>query len=122
MDPSLPTTTKITRGGAAAARVAHNHEVTGSSPVPGTKIRHPRKWVFYFGFEILGLNRLATGCLISNVASKRSIEKTPGFIFEGISRESGLNDEGELEDEYLYAILRKDWLRLYDKSRVKVIV
>lgn|GEM_PF-615471 len=25
------------RGGAAAARVAHNHEVTGSSPVPATK-------------------------------------------------------------------------------------
>jgi hypothetical protein len=27
----------MTRGGAAAARVAHNHEVTGSSPVPATK-------------------------------------------------------------------------------------
>ena len=77
--------------------------------------------LFYFGFEILGLNRLATGCLISNTASKRSIEKTPGFVFEGISRESGLNERGELEDEYLYAILRKDWLTLYDKSRVKII-
>ena len=89
----------------------------GKGVAPGSKPH-----LFYFGFEILGLNRLATGCLISNVASKRSIEKTPGFIFEGISRESGLNDEGELEDEYLYAILRKDWLRLYDKSHVKVIV
>ena len=27
-----------TRGGAAAARVAHNHEVPGSSPGPATKI------------------------------------------------------------------------------------
>ena len=27
----------ISRGGAAAARVAHNHEVAGSSPAPATK-------------------------------------------------------------------------------------
>lgn len=26
----------MTRGGAAAARVAHNHEVAGSSPAPAT--------------------------------------------------------------------------------------
>ena len=26
----------MTRGGAVAARVAHNHEVAGSSPVPAT--------------------------------------------------------------------------------------
>jgi ribosomal-protein-serine acetyltransferase len=77
--------------------------------------------LFYFAFEVLGLNRLATGCLISNLASKSSIEKTPGFIFEGISRESGINDQGEFEDEYLYAILRKDWLVLYDSTKIKVI-
>jgi len=77
--------------------------------------------LFYFGFELLGLNRLATGCLISNHASKRSIEKTPGFIFEGVSRASGINDKGEFEDEYLYAILRKDWLGLYDKTKIKII-
>ena len=77
--------------------------------------------LFYFGFELLGLHRLATGCLISNHASKRSIEKTPGFIFEGVSRESGINDEGEFEDEYLYAILRKDWLTLYDNTKIKII-
>jgi len=77
--------------------------------------------LFYFGFELLGLHRLATGCLISNHASKRSLEKTPGFIFEGVSRESGINDQGEFEDEYLYAILRKDWLALYDRTKVKVI-
>jgi len=64
---------------------------------------------------------LATGCLISNQASKRSIEKTPGFIFEGISRESGINEQGEFEDECLYAILRKDWQRLYDRRDIKVI-
>jgi len=71
---------------------------------------------------LLGLNRVASGCLVSSIASKRSIEKTPGFQFEGVSRESGLNAQGELEDEYLYAILRRGWLRLYDKLQVKVIV
>jgi ribosomal-protein-serine acetyltransferase len=78
--------------------------------------------LFYFAFEILSLHRIATGCLISNLASKKSIEKTPGFQFEGISRESGLNDNGEFEDEYLYSILRRDWLKLYDRSKIKVIV
>jgi hypothetical protein len=29
------------RGGAAAARVAHNHEVAGSSPAPATKPTQP---------------------------------------------------------------------------------
>ena len=77
--------------------------------------------LFYLAFELLGLNRVATGCLVSNAASKRSIEKTPGFQFEGVSRESGLNEKGEFEDEYLYAILRSDWLKLYDKSQVRVI-
>jgi ribosomal-protein-serine acetyltransferase len=77
--------------------------------------------LFYFAFELLGLNRLATGCLISNQASKRSIEKTPGFIFEGVSRESGINDQGGFEDECLYAILRRDWLALYDSAKIKII-
>jgi ribosomal-protein-serine acetyltransferase len=78
--------------------------------------------LFYLAFEILGLNRVETGCFVSNLASKRSIEKTAGFQFEGLCRESGLNDKGEFEDEYYYAILRKDWLKLYDPSQIKVIV
>ncbi|MCB2376399.1 GNAT family N-acetyltransferase [Hymenobacter sp. BT635] len=77
--------------------------------------------LFYLAFELLGLNRVATGCRVSNLSSKRSIEKTPGFELEGVMRESGLNDAGEFEDEYLYAILRRDWLRLYDKARVTVL-
>lgn len=77
--------------------------------------------LFYLAFELLGLNRVATGCLVSNEASKRSIEKTAGFQFEGVSRESGLNEQGQFEDEYLYAILQRDWVDLYDKSRVRVI-
>ncbi len=31
----------LLRGGAEAARVAHNHEVTGSSPVPATSFENP---------------------------------------------------------------------------------
>lgn len=77
--------------------------------------------LFYLAFELLELNRVATGCLVSNLSSKRSIEKTIGFAFEGISRESGINEQGEFEDEYLYAILRRDWLKLYDKSQIQVI-
>lgn len=89
----------------------------GKGVAPGSKPH-----LFYLAFALLGLNRVATGCLVSNVASKRSIEKTPGFQFEGVSRESGLNAQGELEDEYLYAILRRDWLQYYDQTQVKVLV
>ena len=78
--------------------------------------------LFYLAFEILGLNRVETGCWVSNLASKRSIEKTAGFQFEGILREYSLNEAGEFEDEYRYAILRKDWLKFYDRSAITVIV
>lgn len=77
--------------------------------------------LFYLAFHLLGLNRVATGCLVSNLSSKRSIEKTAGFQFEGISRESGINEEGEFDDEYIYAILKRDWLRLYDPSQIQVV-
>ncbi|WP_245327382.1 GNAT family N-acetyltransferase [Hymenobacter fodinae] len=77
--------------------------------------------LFYLAFELLGLNRVATGCRVSDLSSKRSIEKTRGFQFEGLMRESGLNDAGEFEDELLYAILRRDWLQLYDKQHVTVV-
>ncbi len=76
--------------------------------------------LFYLAFAMLGLNRVETGCFVSNAASKRSIEKTPGFQYEGRSRQSGLNDDGELEDEYHYAILRGDWERLYDAAAITV--
>lgn len=77
--------------------------------------------LFYLAFEILGLNRIETGCFVSNLASKKSIEKTAGFQFEGTMRQSGLNDYGKLEDEHLYAILRQDWVKYYDKTRVEMI-
>ncbi len=77
--------------------------------------------LFYLAFEILGLNRVETGCFVSNIASKKSNEKTVGFQFEGTTRQSGLNDSGEFEDEYRYAILRQDWTEHYDKNQIEVI-
>jgi ribosomal-protein-serine acetyltransferase len=77
--------------------------------------------LFYLAFELLGLNRVATGFRVSNHSSQRSIEKTVGFQYEGRMRESGRNDQGEFEDELLYAILRRDWQQLYDKSLVTVL-
>lgn len=77
--------------------------------------------LFYLAFELLGLNRVATGCRVSNLASKRSLEKTVGLQFEGVMRESGVNEQGEFEDELLYAILRRDWQQLYDPGRVHAL-
>jgi RimJ/RimL family protein N-acetyltransferase len=88
----------------------------GRGVTPGSKPH-----LFYLAFELLELNRVATGCRVSNLASKRSLEKTVGLQLEGIMRESGVNDDGAFEDEYLYAILRRDWLALYDKTQVQVL-
>lgn len=77
--------------------------------------------LFYLAFEMLGLNRVVTGCFVSNLASKKSIEKTIGFEYEGTARQSGINDAGLFEDEHIYAILRQDWLKHYDKTKVEVI-
>jgi ribosomal-protein-serine acetyltransferase len=88
----------------------------GKGVTPATK-----PLLFYLGFALLGLNRIATGCFVSNRSSRRSIEKTPGFLYEGRMRESARNDDGEFEDEYIYGILRSDWLRLYDPSEIEVV-
>lgn len=77
--------------------------------------------LFHVGFRLLGLHRIETGCFVSNLASKRSIEKTPGFVHEGTFRESGINDDGEFEDELRYSILRRDWERLYGAEEIEVV-
>ena len=77
--------------------------------------------LFYLAFELLGLNRVATGHAVSNISSQRSLAKTPGLVYEGRLRESGFNAAGELEDELLYSILRRDWQRLYDPGVIEVI-
>lgn len=91
-------------------------EMRGKGVAPGS---NPH--LFYLGFEILGLNRIETGCFVSNAASQRSIEKTAGFEFEGILREYALNEQGEFEDERRYGIIRKDWQKLYNKTLIEVV-
>jgi ribosomal-protein-serine acetyltransferase len=77
--------------------------------------------LLYLGFELLELHRIETGCFVSNLASRRSIEKTPGMCFEGTLRQYARNAQGEFEDERRYAILRQDWLRSYDRSTIEVV-
>jgi ribosomal-protein-serine acetyltransferase len=77
--------------------------------------------LFYLGFQLLGLNRIETGCFASNMSSQRSIEKTPGFQFEGRMRDYGFY-QGKFDDELRYAILKKDWEKLYEPHLVEVIV
>jgi len=101
------------RGYTGADTLSH---MRGRRIAPGSKPH-----LFYVGFHLLGLNRIETGCFISNVSSRRSIEKTPGFVLEGTLRQYGRNTRGEFEDELRYAILREDWLRLYDPAQVEII-
>jgi RimJ/RimL family protein N-acetyltransferase len=104
---------KTSRGYTGADTLAH---MRGHGVAPLSKPH-----LFYLAFEILELNRLETGCFVSNFASKKSIEKTVGFQYEGIRRESGLNERGEFEDELFYGILRRDWLKLYDKTQIEAM-
>lgn len=78
--------------------------------------------LFYLGFEIIGLNRIEAGCGVSNRASKRSIEKTRGFVLEGRLREYVRGSDGRFEDEDRYAILRSDWAKMYDASSISVVM
>ncbi len=45
----------MTRDGAVAARVAHNHEVPGSSPGPATITLMLKPLYYYEGFSMLKL-------------------------------------------------------------------
>ena len=88
----------------------------GQGIAPGCKPH-----LFHAGFALMGLNRIETGCGVSNASSRRSIEKTPGFVFEGILREHSRNDAGEFEDQRYYGIIRRDWRALYADVRVEVL-
>jgi RimJ/RimL family protein N-acetyltransferase len=76
--------------------------------------------LYYLGFALLGLNRIETGCFASNLASRRSLEKTPGLVYEGTLRQYARNTAGVFEDEHRFAIVRGDWLSLYGNVRVDV--
>jgi len=89
----------------------------GQGVAPGSKAA-----LFYLGFELLNLKRIETGCNPANEASKRSIEKTPGFEFIGVFPSEHPNEKGEIEEENRYAIKRADWKRLYADVKVEVLV
>jgi ribosomal-protein-serine acetyltransferase len=76
--------------------------------------------LYHLGFALLGLNRIETGCFASNLASRRSLEKTPGLVYEGTLRQYARNAAGVFEDERRFAIVRCDWLALYARARVEV--
>lgn len=101
------------RGYTGADTLMH---MRGKGVAPGSKPH-----LFYLGFEMLGLYRIETGCTVSNLASKRSLDKTPGLQLEGTLRGWVRHPDGTFEDEYRYAIIRPDWERLYDKTQVGVI-
>lgn len=99
---------------------------TGADTLPhmrGKRIAPSGKpLLFYLGFHLLGLNRIETGCFVRNESSRRSIEKTPGFVFEGILRQFAWDSvTGRFEDELRYAILREEWAKLYPTEAVTLI-
>ncbi len=61
-----------------------------------------------FGFEELGLERIAVGCFARNKASARVIEKL-GFTYEGCARHRFRKD-GEFLDELQFGMLREEFL------------
>lgn len=92
-------------------------EHRGKGLAPGSKPH-----LFYLAFKVLDLNRIETGCLVSNTASRRSLEKTAGIVYEGTFREAEWNEEtGQFEDVLRYAILRRDWERLYNPEEIEII-
>lgn len=74
--------------------------------------------LFYLGFELLKLELIETGCLVSNLSSKRSIEKTKGFQYVGILKDYHQHEDGRLEDEYRYFITRPVWEKEYSSIQI----
>jgi ribosomal-protein-serine acetyltransferase len=98
---------------------------TGADTLPQWRGRgiapRSKPHLFFLAFAVLGLHRVETGCFVSNRASRRSIEKTPGFVYEGRRRSYARNDAGAWEDEFLWAILRDDWAALYDPAAIEIV-
>lgn len=103
----------------------HRRGYTGADILPHMRGRNiapqSKPLLFFLAFEMLGMNRVETGCLASNESSRRSIEKIKGIQYEGRLREYNRRPDGRYEDDLRYAILRRDWLKLYDRSEIEVI-
>jgi ribosomal-protein-serine acetyltransferase len=103
----------------------HRRGYTGADTFPNMRGRGvapmSKPILFFLAFQMLELHRVETGCISSNLASRRSIEKTEGFVFEGTLRDFRRIGDDRYEDELRWAILRDDWRRLYSASEIEII-
>ena len=67
-----------------------------------------------YAFLKLGMNRIATGVVISNEASLNSNDKA-GMTREGVQREA-LWKDGKFQDVISFAMTRADYDRLYNSE------
>lgn len=70
-----------------------------------------------WGFDTLDLNRVESGADTRNRASERVLEKL-GFVREGTRRESCIVN-GEVSDDSVYGLLRREWKTLQAKSKAE---
>ncbi|MFH5881403.1 GNAT family N-acetyltransferase [Liberiplasma polymorphum] len=68
------------------------------------------KAVIDYLFKEAGFNRVMARYSMHNPASGRVMEKS-GMVFEGITRESDLDKNGQFIDMGQYAILKKDYIK-----------
>ncbi len=69
-----------------------------------------------FGFDVLHLNRLQSGCVEGNIATDRFLKKN-GYTLEAVYRKKVFVRSGDpYVDCHMYAILYDDYMRLGDKK------
>lgn len=69
------------------------------------------KAVLKFYFEELKMNRIAAGAFVENPPSAKLLEKL-GFVNEGMQRQAiGCKATGKVHDEFIYAMLKADYLK-----------
>lgn len=71
-----------------------------------------RMLILKYAFFDRGLNRIWARILTDNIGSIKMVEKC-GYKKEGWLRESVYKD-GELKDEYLFAVLKKDFVKIWN--------
>ena len=82
-------------------RTAPAHDAAPAS------VRQAARGLLAFGFETLGLHRIAATCDTGNVGSARVLEKI-GMRREALFREDSLL-RGRWRDSFLYAVLEHEW-------------
>lgn len=65
-----------------------------------------------FGFEELGLERLETSSMAVNIGMHHALERS-GYRRIGMRRHQYL-DRGTWQDEYIFELLRDEWLQRHD--------